>query len=798
MRSLQQDLRLALRSVRSAPLPSLIAVTLLAVAVGANTAVFSVVEAVLLRPLPGPHSDRLAEVRQAPGRAERLSGRGSTLSLYAAEALRGDVRSFEEATFYAREEPTLTGAGRPGRILTTIAPSSFFRTLGARPLVGRLFSPEDDSPAAGPVVVLSAAFWASRFGNNRAIVGHTLTFDGEPAVVIGVVALPFDFPEQTPIWRNLGASVGSFEAAQRMPAGRFRMLGRLRNDVDWASLETELAIVSARLWAGDSRYANTVAIARPLRDQMVGGARRPLTLVYLASLLLVLIACANLGNLMLSRAFARERENAVRLALGATGTRLARQWLTESLLLAIIGAAAGTVLALWGVPTILAVAGSDLPFLPEVEPNWRVLASAVAMAIASGLLFGAAPAIWAARQEFTGVLRTGMSAAGSGSWRPAVRDGLVVAQLALTVVLLAGAALLGRSVWNLLNEKLGFDREGVLVAHLSLPPVRYATPETRQQFVERLLKRVKSMPGVVTASISTGIPFNGGAVTTAAAEGILGGPSPRATAVTAVSPDYFRVFGIPLTQGEAWNRDGGNAVLVNQEFVRQYMMGTNPVGRLVRYFDTEQGRVLGVVGSTLETSLDGGLTPQVYELYSRRRSGDLWLSARVTGRPARFVDGLRTVVNQVDPELAVEKLMPMEGVVLQSIASRRFFSLVLVYFAAAGLGIAAAGVFSVATVAATQRRREIGIRLAIGAPRSAILSMMSRRALLVTALGIGLGGAVARAATPLLKDMLYAVAPGDARLFGLAIAVVGMTAIFAAILPAHRACRTDPTLALRE
>ncbi|HEU4628405.1 MAG TPA: ABC transporter permease [Gemmatimonadaceae bacterium] len=802
MSSLLQDLRYALRVHLANPTATLVAVLVLAVGIGANTAIFSVVEGVLLRSLPFREPERLVGVGPIPAEYRSTARQYGTASRFAFETWRDQRDVFEEVAGYVGDDPVLTGLGDATRVMAYGVTANFFPMLGATPMIGRAVIAADTLAGAPRVAVLSHAFWATRLGGAADVVGRTIALNGVPHVVVGVMPPGFRFPERAALWRALAPPTGHSADGSRQPYGGYHTVARLRAGVTPALAMRRLDVTTAAIGQREEGWQGVVANVIPLHAQLMGDVQRPLLLVMGAVAFVLLIACANVANIQLARAVGRRREIAIRVAVGAGRARLLRQLLTESVTLALAGGGLGVLLAYWGVPLLVRLGGEELPGVVDIGVNPRVLAVTLVATLLTGVAFGLAPAVQAARRASAVSLKDGTAGSGASASRNRLGAALVVAQVALTMVLLAGAGLLVASVRHLLRDDAGFTADGVLVAQIELRGTRHTGDTATLAFSRALLERVRAMPGVAAAAMSTGTPLATGAFGTIE---VVGGPTPRAAAptmFTAATADYFRALGIPLLRGRLLRDDGADgpgAIVVSQTLARTYFPGQDPIGRQVRFYGQSiTGTIVGVVGDTKAMALDESAPPpHIYQPFAADPAPYLKLVVRAAGDPAALAAGVRAAVRELDPDLPIDALTTMRQLMSESVTRQRFYATLLAVFAAAALVMSAAGIYGVVSYTVTRRTREMGVRLALGATAGDVLRLVFGRAGLLAGAGLLLGGLGALAATRVLRSMLFEIAPTDPRVLGGVAALLAVVALAATWLPARRATRVDPVQALR-
>jgi putative ABC transport system permease protein len=797
MDTLLQDIRYGMRLLLKHRGFAAAAIVTLGLGIGANTAVFSVASGVLLRPLPYPEAERLV---WGWGRA----GENPRAAVSPPDFLdfRSTSRSFETLAAMSAYtiHPALTGPERPQQLSGVLVSAGFFEALGVAPVIGRTFLPADEAVSLPEAVMLSHRLWRERFSGDPSLPGRAVTIDGRAMTVIGVMPASFRMPADAEAWLPL--PLGD-ETMQVRRFHQLRLIGRLRPGVSLAGAQAEMNALAAGLVERypDSNTDFGVVLAS-LSDAIVGDTRPALFTLLAAVAAVLLIAGVNVANLLLARAAARRREGAIRAALGASRGRLARQWLVESLLLSLAGGALGLLLGYWGQDVLRAMGPADFPRLDEVSIDGRVLLFTLAVSIATGIAFGLVPARQAARVDAQSALREGGARAAGGRGR--MRALLAAVEVMASVVLLAGAGLLARSLVRLLDVDPGFRPAEVATTTLRLPVTK--EEDEQRRFFTALVERVEALPGVESAGLVSQLPLSGQLNDTYfTIEGRPPSPSgqPNHANFRGVSDHYFRAMGIPLIRGRSFARSDGpsapGVVVVNEPFVRAFFPGEEPLGRRIAVdlgspFAVE---IVGVVGGVRHTSLATEPEPEMYLSATQQPTGFMNLVVRARGNAAALAGGLRAAVAAIDPDQPLGPVRTMTSVVSASAGDRRFPTLLLGGFAGLALVLAAIGLYGVMAESVAQRTAELGIRMALGASARDVVRLVVREGLRVTLVGLGAGIGGALALSRLLASLLYAVPAHDPATFAGVAAIVAAVALAACALPARRAARTSPQIALR-
>lgn len=794
---LGQDARFAVRTLLSRPGFSLTAVLVLALGIGAGTAIFSVVDSVLLRPLPYAEPDRLVLLleKKLPQFPQFSVAPGNFL------AWRERTRAFESLAAWRSEAFDLTDSGEPERLRGLRVTWNLFGLLGAPPVVGRDFRPDEDAVGSPPVVILSYELWQRAFAGDPSIVGRRITLDGTGHSVIGVAPAS----AQVVLRRAALFVPMAFTDRQRQQYGShyLQAIGRLKRGVTIEQAEADMDSIARALEAehpDDDRGWRV--LAGPLGDLLTRGVRPALLMLLGAVGLLLLVACANVASLLLARGLGRQREFAIRAALGAGRARLVRQLLTESFVLALAAGATGLALAHWLLRGLLALVPANLPRAADVGLSAPAVACALGLSVVTPLLFGLIPALQAARTDLTESLAAGGR---DGHVRQRARRVLVVTEMALATILLVGAGLVGRTFVHLVHVDPGFVAAQAVTADFALPENRYPTGPDSHRFYSALVERVSQAPGVRAAGASAGMPFVGDYATSVSFEGRPILPPSERPSVNhySVSPGFFPALGIPLRRGRLLTEhDGPGApavTVVSETFVRLHFPGEDPLGKRVQ---VDMGReewmeIVGIVGDTRQYGLRNDATAQLYQPYGQLPSGQMTLVVRTDGDPGSAVPVLREAVRAVDPAVPVAQVRALEDLLSEATARERFAMLLLGAFAALALLLAIVGLYGVLAYAVAMRRREIGVRVAHGARPRDVLWLFVREGVGLGLVGAAVGVAAALGLARLVASLLFGVEPTDPATIALTVVVLVAAAVLASLVPAHRAARTDVVGALR-
>ena len=793
-----QDLVFAARSLRTRPGFTAVALLTLALGIGANTAIFTVVRSVLLRPLPVPDPDELFVVSYTAPDGPFWLYPGMSDRNYV--VFREATTSFESTTTFSTAPVTLTGAGDAARIARAMVTPDFFRVLRIRPAAGRAFLPEDEQPGRDRVVLMADGLWRSRYGADPGVLHRTIALDGVPHTVIGILPPEFAYPADAALWTPLAVEIKPGSMWSRP------VVGRLRAGTTGAQALAAFEVMTRQFPSDPSRRSQPVARVRPLKEAVVGDIRPSLAIFSGAVAFVLLIACANVANLLLMRAVSRRHEMATRLALGASRGRLVRQLLTEAALLSIAGGLVGALVAFLAGPAIWSlIPAGRLPRDLAIHMDSWVLAFTVGLSIVTGLVLGLVPALQATREGPYAALREATASSTKRSHR--LRHALVVAEMALALVLLIGAGLLVKSFLGLRAVDPGFTPGQVMTMTLDLPDTKYPTAVALNAFHERLLQSLSVLPDVTAAGAVNWLPLGDMLI-----RGDLvaeGGAGKGWATKASVSAGYFEAMGIRLVAGRVFSdRDNAAApgvVILSESVARRIWPGEDPIGKRLSIESRPQPQdwltVVGVVADVRQSGLAEDVVPAVYQPYQQvRRPG--WLGrmafvVRTSGSPMDVAPAMRTMVRDLDANLAAQSMSTMEDVITGTIAEPRFQTRLLGVFSLLALVLAAIGIYGVLSSAVAERRREIGIRVALGADRSRVVALVLRRTLMLTGIGVVLGLAGSLAVTRILSKLLFNVTPTDAATFATAAGVLVAVAVAAALIPARRASSVDPLVALR-
>ena len=801
------DLRYALRTLRKQPVFTAVAVLTLALGIGANTAIFSLVYRVMLRPLPYRDAGQLVFVWNS-----WKDGGRTNVAIPDYLDRRAEAPAIEDATLFTTRNATLSTSGRPEQLVTLAVTPSFFSTLGRGPELGRAFTADEAIPGADRRVMLTHATWRSHFGGDRSAVGRSIQLNGEPHEIVGVLPADFELPLRDVALLTPFAFTPEQMSDQARGNEFSFMIARLRPGATVEQLNAQMRAIVARLIdrlparAAYMRNSGFTGAAVPIREQLVGDARSPLLLLQAGVLLVLLIACANVANLLLMRATGRSRELAIRSSLGAHPKRIVRQLLIEGTVLSALGAVAGLALAAFSVRALAAMLADQIPFAADAAIDGTVLAFTLAITLLTGIVFGMVPALTVIRGGVATALKEDGGRASAGRATSATRSLLVVGEVAVAVMLVVGAGLLVKSFARVTRVDAGFSSARVLSAQLSLPQTRYRDAAAIRAFWPRLLARVQSIPGVSRAGLTGAVPFSGqdGSGTYRVVDRPLGPTDPPPHAfLNTVGGDFFRTLDIPLRAGRVFN-DGDTAtaprvVVIDELLARRQFPGADPIGRQLNFGSPRNYTIVGVVGTINQGDLARPVPEErIYFNVAQVAQSIMGIVVKTEVEPASIAQQLRASVQAVDAEQAISEVRPLDEWRSRSLQSRRTPATLLALFGAVALVLAAIGIYGVLSFAVAERTRELAIRQALGADRGSILSLVLGQGLRTTLAGIGVGLLGASLLTRYLQSLLFGVAPRDATVFGAAALVLASVAVLACYVPARRATRVDPMAALRD
>ncbi|UWZ85716.1 ABC transporter permease [Occallatibacter riparius] len=808
MRVLLQDVRFAFRQMLQKPGFALLVMLTMALGIGANAAIFSVLDTVLLRPLPYEKPEQLIKVWT------RFTGIGSPndqnwISAPEFQDLQQLNHSFSDLAAMEADSINLGVKGSPQRVLGAAVSPNLFGMLGAKAAIGRTFLPEEAQPGREKEVLLSYGLWRRVFGANPNVVGSTVDIDGTPMTVVGIMPADFSYPSETEIWAPLAFAPADLSENSRGNHG-LEVLGRLRNGVSLAQAQADMDRAGRTIIEQHASYPYTKfnfgIILHPLLEETVGDVKPSLLVLMAAVVLVLLIACVNIANLLLTRATERQREMETRIALGASGRRVARQLLTESVLLALAGGALGLALTPLALKGLVAIAAKSLPRTVHASIDMRALALALGAAVLTGILFGLAPALQAARKRNFDALRTGRNTEGKHPKR--MRNALVVCETAISLLLLVGAGLLLRSFAEVLKVDPGFKADGVLTMRVSLPGAVYGKPEQVRGFYNSLVDRVQRLPGVQAAgavsALPLGDPGGSGTVTIDTQSVPLDQQTPEADTRTA-TPDYFKAMGVGLVAGrmfETRDADGAPRVAVVDESLAQtFWPGQDAVGKRLHFGGIQSKSpwmtVVGVVRHVRNRTLEARSRVEVYVPEAQVPFNGMTLAVKTSGDPMSLAPTIQREVASIDPDLPVYRVRTMTEVMGESVQRRKLALILLEVFAGLALALAGVGIYGVTSYGVAQRQVEIGVRMALGADRGKVLRMMIAGGMTTIAIGLAIGVALAPVVTRMMGGLLFEVHPADPLAIAGGAAVLVAMAFLAILIPARRATKVSPMKALR-
>jgi putative ABC transport system permease protein len=807
--TLIQDVRYGVRMLVKNPGFTVVALLAIALGIGANTAIFSVVNAVLLRPLQYPNAERIVAIQE-------LNEKGSRVQVTPANFLdwRAQNTSFEYLAAIFARTANLSAGDASERIDLAMTSASFFQVFGIRPQLGRFFLPEEELAGHAPVVVLSYGLWQRHFGGDPSLIGKTITLDGQVYAVVGVAPAGFQYPDKTEAWippfKLVPAISAQMDIERARGFGFLSAVGLLKPGVSVKQAHDEMAVITTRLRqqypdTNNKRFDRVVS----LQTHLVGESSTALLLLLGAVALLLLIACANVANLLLARAASRQKEIAVRLALGATRLRLVRQLLVESVLLSLLGGAAGLLLGSWGVGLMRGLLPVDFPRAQDINVDLRVLGFTLLVSLGTGIVFGLAPALQSTNPDINVSLKDSARDSSGGARRNRVRSLLVVSEIALSLVLLIGAGLLFRSFLHLQSVELGFRPQSVLTFRLSPAGANFRQDPQYVAFYNQVAERIQALPGVEAVGAINTLPLVKGPTIAFRVEGrpLLTPDKWPSVSYRSVSPDYFRAVNVPILKGRVFDVHDTDsaplAILVNESLVQRDFVGEDPVGKRINFGGDGRDRepiwfeIVGVVADVRSLELNSEPTPEAYTSYLQDPFAAMSYVVRSQLELESLVPAVREAVRQVDKAQPVAEIREMQQIVSEAAAQPRFNSLLLGIFASVALLLATAGIYGVMSYSVAQRTHEIGIRMALGAQKSDVLRLVVGGGLKLVLIGIVIGLAASFILTRVMSSLLFGVSATDPPTFITISLVLISVALLASYIPARRATKIDPIVALR-
>ena len=802
MEALVQDIRSGIRNLLKHPTFAATALITLAIGIGANSTIFSFVNGILLRPLPYPESERLVVINETAFK-QGVSSMSTSFPNFL--DWRAQNRVFEDvASYYTGSSSfTLTSSGEPERLRGASVSQGTFELLRVAPVLGRTFTAEEDKPNQDAVVVLGNSLWQRRFGSDSQILGKSITLNSRQRTIVGVMPAGFKFPENAELWVPLGLDTTMFTRTDH----GLGTIARLKDGVNLNQAQAEMDVIARRIEEQNPVSNEGLGVrVSSLHTSLAGDYRKALLILLGVVGFVMLVACANVANLMLARTSARQKEFAVRAALGASRSRIIRQTLTESMLLSVLGAGLGLLLAVWGVKLMLGVIPVKLPFWMNFNLDLRVLAFTSAVSVLTALIFGTMPAILGTRIDLNNTLKEG-GRSGHVASRHRTRGLLVITEVALALMVLVGAGLMIQSFLRLRHVGAGFSEKNLLTFAVNLPRVKYKEQPQRGEFFRQLLERVRGLPGVDATAATTTLPLTGdnwGRSLTVEGYPVLSVGQAPMIQHTVVTPDYFRTMEIPILKGrdftERDSKDAEKVTIVDERLAREYWPNESPIGKRIRFGPPEANEpwhtVIGVVGTVRHQQLDADTRKSVYLPHLQIPVGGLSLVVRANN-PLSLVGALRGQIREMDPDLPLADLMTMEEVVSQSVWQNRLYAILFSAFAGIAMLLAAVGIYGVMSYSVTQRTQEIGIRMALGAQLKDVLRLIVKGGLALSLIGVAIGIAGALALTRLLGSLLFGVTPTDAATFIAVSLMLMLVALVACYIPARRATKVDPLVALR-
>ncbi len=808
MGDLLQDARYGLRMLRKSPAVTVVAVISLALGIGANSAIFSVVNAILLKSLPYNDPERIVLVW---GSSPTQGNHRNQVSATDVDDWRHQNNVFEEVTTYGNWSATFMGDGDPERVSGVQVGDGFFSIMKGRPLLGRVFTPEEQEDGKDSVIVLGYSLWQRRFAGDPTIVGQKVTLSARPYTVVGVMPaefrpLPVSLIEpQGQFYRPVAEPHDEEERGSR----HLRAIARLKPSVTIEQAQTEMSGIASRIEQQHPTYNTGYGVRLvTLSEDTVGGLRPTLLTLFGAVLFVLLIACANVGNLLLARSTARHKEIAIRSALGAGRARLVRQFLTESVILALTGGALGLLLALWGTSFVESLGSRVTPLLSGIEIDARVLAFTIVISVVTGIVFGLAPALHVTKPDLNESLKEGGRSSGAGSSRNRLRSILVVAEIAMALVLLVCAGLLIKTMMRLHDVNPGFNPESTLTMNVVMSSAKRPQPASWVAFYDQMLKRIEALPGVKGAGLTSVLPFSSNFDGRALA--VEDYPKPRGEEFNVdlyiTTPGYLRAMSVTLLKGRAMEEhdtaEAAPVALINETMARELWPSEDPLGKRIKFPGSEKNpqpwrTVVGVVGDVSQYGLDRKIPMQIYLPEAQYPTSVMTLVVRADSNPGNLVATIRNEILSIDRDQAISDVATMEQLLSDSISLRRFSMLLLLAFAGVALVLAAIGIYGVISYSVTQRTREIGIRIALGAQRGDIVRLVVGQGMALTIGGVCLGVVAAILLTRMMSSLLFGVSATDPVTFAVIALLLAGVALLACYIPARRATKVDPMVALR-
>ncbi len=806
MENVLKDLKYGCRMLWKNPGYTLIAVLTLALGIGANAAVFSVVYALLLRPMPYPNFERITYVWASDSNGDNRF----SVSPHNYMDLRTRNQSFEHYAAFHYASASLTGSGNPESLTGINASADFGKIAGMQPLHGRWFTAEEDQPGKNLVAVISYGLWQRRFGGKE-IVGQNIQLNGEAHTVIGVMPKEFNFPtDSIEIWKPLALDLSKYQRGTSF----LRTLARLKPGVSYPQAQSDAMAIAKQIEQENPNTDRDNGFKLiSLREELVGEIERPLWILFGAVVLVLLIACVNVASLLLGRATVRWKEISVRAALGASRWNLIRLMLSESLVLGLVGGLLGLLLAAFGVEWLIKINPDAVPNPDEITIDRMVIGFTMLMSVITGIVFGALPAWQLTKTNLSQAMRESTRSASGSAKLTVIRNGLVVLEIAASLVLLVTAGLLLKSFWKLLEINPGFRAENVIKADISLPRAKYKDPWQQADFFRRALEGVRAMPGVETASLTTILPFNNGRRATSF--NIDGRPvAPNTNPPNAdnheISSEYFKTLGIPIRAGRDFTdadvRTSAGVVIINEQLAKLHWPNENPIGKRLIVGSPEEvelygkpvsREIAGIIGNVKLLNLTDEFNPELYIPAAQMPNSWMTLVVRGKAAPENLFNGIRQVVRNIDPDQPIRRPLALETMVARSVAPQRFVATLLMVFAGLAIALAVVGIYGVMNYVVTQRTQEIGIRLALGAQRGDVLRMVITQGMRLAGIGIGIGLVAAFAVSRLLTKLLFEVSPNDAMAYGGVSVLLAAVVLLACLIPARRAANVDPMVALR-